>query len=69
MFSDLLRRDRERYGLSLEDAARSLGVARPVYEALEAAERWPDWDTYDRIAAAFASLAINAAGAAASSPK
>jgi transcriptional regulator with XRE-family HTH domain len=49
MFSDLLRRDRERYGLSPEQAARTLGVSQSVYRALEAAERRPDWETFDRI--------------------
>jgi transcriptional regulator with XRE-family HTH domain len=49
MFAQLLHRDRERYGLSIEQAARQLGVSPAAYQALEAAERWPDWETYDRI--------------------
>jgi transcriptional regulator with XRE-family HTH domain len=52
MFSDLLRGDRERSGLTVEQAARRLGVQRDVYRKLEAGERWPSWETYDRIAAA-----------------
>jgi DNA-binding XRE family transcriptional regulator len=49
MFSDLLRGDRERYGLTGEHAARRLGVTAAAYRALEAAEQWPEWETYDRI--------------------
>jgi DNA-binding XRE family transcriptional regulator len=49
MFADLLHRDRERSGLTLEQAARQLGVTRSAYRALEAAELWPSWETYDRI--------------------
>jgi transcriptional regulator with XRE-family HTH domain len=53
MFSDLLRRDRERAGLSVEQAARLLRVAPAGYRSLEAGDRWPSWETYDRIAEAF----------------
>jgi transcriptional regulator with XRE-family HTH domain len=53
MFSDLLRQDRERFGLSVDEAARRLGVTPSAYRELEAGERWPSWETYDRIAAAF----------------
>jgi transcriptional regulator with XRE-family HTH domain len=53
MFSDLLRADRERAGLSVDQAARRLGVSPVAYRRLEAGERWPSWETYDRIAAAF----------------
>ena len=49
MFSDLLRADRERYGFTVVQAARRLGISAAAYRALEAAERWPDWETYDRI--------------------
>jgi DNA-binding XRE family transcriptional regulator len=49
MFSDLLRRDRERHGLSVEQAAWRVGVTVSVYRTLEAAEVWPDWETCDRI--------------------
>jgi hypothetical protein len=60
----MLAEDRRRSGWSIEQAAWRLGIT--VREYREPAERWPDRETYDRIAAAFASLAINAAGAAAS---
>jgi transcriptional regulator with XRE-family HTH domain len=53
MFSDLLRGDRERNGLTVDQAARRFGVRPDVYRQLEAAERWPGWETYDRIAATF----------------
>ena len=49
MFSDLLRGDRERSGLTVEQTARRLGVSLATYRALEAAEQWPDWETYDGI--------------------
>jgi hypothetical protein len=48
MFSDLLRRDRERYGLRIGQAAWLL-VTPADTERLEQGERWPDWTTYDRI--------------------
>jgi len=53
MFADLLRHDRERSGFTVEQAARRLGISPAAYHALEAAERWPEWETYDRIASAF----------------
>jgi predicted transcriptional regulator len=49
MFSDLLRRDRERAGLSVGQAAWRLGISLAEYRRLEAAETWPDWETFDRI--------------------
>ncbi|MGI8617339.1 MAG: helix-turn-helix domain-containing protein [Actinomycetota bacterium] len=53
MFSDLLRRDRERARLTVNQAARRFGVPPGAYRQLEAGERWPSWETYDRIATAF----------------
>jgi DNA-binding XRE family transcriptional regulator len=53
MFAELLRHDRERHGLSVEQAARRVGVPPVAYAKFEAGERWPSWETYDRIAAAF----------------
>jgi transcriptional regulator with XRE-family HTH domain len=53
MFSDLLRADRERSGLTLEQAARRLVVSTVAYRKLEAGERWPSWETYDRIVRLF----------------
>jgi transcriptional regulator with XRE-family HTH domain len=52
MFSDLLRQDREQAGLTVEQAARRLDVSATAYRKL-AGERWPSWETDDRIAAAF----------------
>jgi transcriptional regulator with XRE-family HTH domain len=37
--ADLLRRDRERNGLMVEQAARRFGVTPTAYRALEASER------------------------------
>jgi DNA-binding XRE family transcriptional regulator len=45
MFSDLLRGDRERSGLSVEQAAWCVGVPLGAYRKLEAGERWPSWET------------------------
>jgi transcriptional regulator with XRE-family HTH domain len=53
MFSDLLRGDRERSDLTIEQAARRLGVPPAAYRKLEAGERWPSWETYAGIATAF----------------
>jgi transcriptional regulator with XRE-family HTH domain len=53
MFSDLLRADRERSGLTVEQAAQRLGVPLGAYRELEAGDRWPSWETYARIATAF----------------
>ena len=53
MFSDLLSQDRERSGLTVEQAARQLGVSAVAYGELEAGERWPEWETYGRICKAF----------------
>jgi transcriptional regulator with XRE-family HTH domain len=41
MFSDMLHRDRERHGLTVDQAARRLGVTPAAYRALETGERWP----------------------------
>jgi DNA-binding XRE family transcriptional regulator len=49
MFSDLLRRDRERFGLSIGQAAWRVGVKPAEYRRLEEGKAWPDWETYDRI--------------------
>ena len=53
MFSDLLRQDREWWGLSVEEAGRRLRVSLGRYRQLEAGEAWSDWVTYDRICRAF----------------
>jgi predicted transcriptional regulator len=53
MFSDMLRRDRERWGLRLARAAWHLGVSVADLRELEAGTRWPSFDTYDRICKLF----------------
>jgi transcriptional regulator with XRE-family HTH domain len=53
MFSYLLRQDRERAGLTIEQAALRFGVRPVAYRKLEAGGRWPDWTTYDLGATAF----------------
>jgi transcriptional regulator with XRE-family HTH domain len=41
MFAGLFRRDRERSGLTVEQAARSFGVTPAAYRAIEGVERGP----------------------------
>jgi predicted transcriptional regulator len=53
MFSDLLRRDRERWGLRLARASWLLGVSMTELRELEAGTRWPSFETYDRICKLF----------------
>jgi transcriptional regulator with XRE-family HTH domain len=53
MFSDLLRQDRDRSGLSLDEAARRLRFSPERLWELEGGTAWPDWETYDRIATTF----------------
>jgi hypothetical protein len=53
MFSDMRRRDRERWGLRLARASWLFGVSVRELRELEAGSRWPDFDTYDRIAKLF----------------
>jgi hypothetical protein len=45
MFSELLRRDRERCGLSVGRAAYQLRLTPARYRELELGEAWPDWET------------------------
>jgi transcriptional regulator with XRE-family HTH domain len=52
MRGELLRRDRERYGLRIGQAAWLLGITPAEYRRLERGERWPSRVTYDRIGAA-----------------
>jgi ribosome-binding protein aMBF1 (putative translation factor) len=49
LFSDMLRRDRERQGLRLARAAWLLGLSVRELRELEAGEAWPSSDTYVRI--------------------
>jgi transcriptional regulator with XRE-family HTH domain len=53
MFGDMLRRDRERWGLSVAQAAWRFGVRPSEYREIEAGTRWPDFDTYGCIAELF----------------
>ena len=46
MFSDL-RRDRERAGMTVEQAASRFGVSVVACRQLEAGEGWPSWETYE----------------------
>jgi Helix-turn-helix domain len=48
-FPDMLRRDRERWGMRECQAAWRVGVSVREYRELEAGERWPDYVTWDRI--------------------
>jgi hypothetical protein len=52
MFSDLLRADRERDGLTGEQAARRLRVTRSVCRRSRPPSE-SDWETYDRIGRLF----------------
>ena len=53
MFGDLLRRDRERSGLRIAQAAWRLGITPAEYRRLEEEESWPRFETYDRICKLF----------------
>jgi transcriptional regulator with XRE-family HTH domain len=52
-FADLLREDRRRWGLSVAQAVGRFGVRPSEYRELEAGERWPSFETYDRICKLF----------------
>jgi predicted transcriptional regulator len=53
MFGDMLRRDRERWGFSVGQAAWRFGVSPKEYRELEAGTSWASFDTYDRICKLF----------------
>lgn len=53
MFSDVLRRDRERWGFTVGQLAWRLGVSVREYREIEAGARYPGFDTYDRIGKLF----------------
>jgi ribosome-binding protein aMBF1 (putative translation factor) len=53
ILGDMLRRDRKREGLSLARAAWLLGVSVRELREIEAGERYPSFDTYERIAKLF----------------
>ena len=48
-YPKMLREDRERAGLSLGQVAWRLGLSRTEYRELEAGERSPSFETWDRI--------------------
>ena len=48
-FPTMLRRDRERWGISECQAAWRFGATVREYRELEAGERSPDFETWDRI--------------------
>lgn len=49
----MLRRDRERSGLSISQAAWRLGIKPAEYRRIEEESAWPDWEAYDRICKLF----------------
>jgi transcriptional regulator with XRE-family HTH domain len=53
MFTDMLKRDRERWGMSEAQAARRFGVTLRAYREIEAGERFLEFDTYDAICKLF----------------
>jgi DNA-binding XRE family transcriptional regulator len=53
MFTEMLKRDRERSGFSIGQAAWRLGVSSQEYREIEAGEGLPNWETYDRICKLF----------------
>jgi hypothetical protein len=53
MFADLLRRDRERWGLSVGQAAWRFGVKIGEYRELEAGRLFPSFEVYDRVCKLF----------------
>jgi DNA-binding XRE family transcriptional regulator len=48
-FPNLLKKDRERHGFTVGQVAWRLGVKPQEYRELEAGDRVPDFDTWDRI--------------------
>ena len=48
MLPTMLADDRRQAGWSVEQAARQIGVGIREYRELEAGERSPSWETYDR---------------------
>jgi Helix-turn-helix domain len=48
-FRTMMRDDRERLGLSVARASWLVGASVPDYRELETGERYPDFDTWDRI--------------------
>jgi hypothetical protein len=48
-----VRKERQRWGLSIEQAAQWFHVAPRRYREIEGGTAWPDADTYDRISRLF----------------
>jgi DNA-binding XRE family transcriptional regulator len=53
MLSDLLTKDRARWGFTVGQVAWRVGVTPREYRELEAGERVPSWDAYDQMAEQF----------------
>jgi transcriptional regulator with XRE-family HTH domain len=53
MLASMLERDRKRSGLTIAQVAWRVGVRPSQYRALEAGERRPTFETYDRICKLF----------------
>ncbi len=53
MLTDMLKRDRERWGMSEHQAARRFRVSVTAYRQIEAGERSPDFATYSAICELF----------------
>lgn len=49
MLPTMLEEDRKRAGWSAGQAAWRQGVSVREYREIEAGERWPNWETWDRI--------------------
>ena len=49
MLPDMLRRDRERWGMSVGEAGWRLGITRREYVAIEDGERPPSSNEYEAI--------------------
>ena len=49
MLPEMLRRNRQRWGMSVGEAGWRLGITRRAYVALEDGERPPNADEYDAI--------------------
>jgi ribosome-binding protein aMBF1 (putative translation factor) len=53
LLGQLMRRDRELAGLSIEDASWRVGLTPRRLRDMEAGEVWPDFETYERICELF----------------
>ena len=53
MLPTMLEQDRIRAGWSVGQAAWELGVSIRTYRELEASDRSPNWETFDRICRLF----------------